>query len=421
MCVCACIPGYQGNPPNCRPECVVSSDCNQLTACINQKCVDPCPGTCGNNARCQVVNHNPICQCPPGYTGDAFSNCVKVQPPVAEVEVQEDIDPCNPSPCGPFSQCQNDVTRKVAACSCLPNYIGVPPNCRPECSINPDCPSNRACVREKCIDPCPGSCGPNAECQVVNHNPICRCPTGYDGDPFRECRRIPSTTTTLRSTEIIDPCNPTPCGSNAQCRSRSRAGACTCIPGYFGDPYLACRPECVLNTDCPTNRACVNNKCVDPCPGVCGINAVCNTNRHQPVCTCLVGYTGDPITQCSLLPLGPVVPEPTDPCEPNPCGPYSQFREGNGVCICSCEPGMIGSPPNCRPECLVSSECSQSTACIQQQCRDPCPGLCGFNAECRVTNHNPICTCNVGYEGDPFNGCTRIPGNIVLISTCNCS
>ena len=28
---------------------------------------------------------------------------------------------------------------------------------------------------------------------------------------------------------------------------------------------------------------------------------------------------------------------------------------------------------------------------MQQKCRDPCPGLCGANAECRVTNHNPIC------------------------------
>lgn len=59
----------------CRPECMVSTDCSQDKTCINQKCVDPCPGTCGLNARCQIVNHNPICSCQNGYTGDPFIQC----------------------------------------------------------------------------------------------------------------------------------------------------------------------------------------------------------------------------------------------------------------------------------------------------------------------------------------------------------
>jgi hypothetical protein len=75
--VCSCQPGYIGTPPNCRPECVLSSECTQDKACIGQKCLDPCPGTCGLEARCQVVNHNPICSCPPHYEGDPFVRCVK--------------------------------------------------------------------------------------------------------------------------------------------------------------------------------------------------------------------------------------------------------------------------------------------------------------------------------------------------------
>lgn len=55
---------------------MVSSECTQDKACINQKCSDPCPGTCGLQARCQVVNHNPICSCSPGYTGDPFTRCL---------------------------------------------------------------------------------------------------------------------------------------------------------------------------------------------------------------------------------------------------------------------------------------------------------------------------------------------------------
>ena len=68
--------------------------------------------------------------------------------------------------------------------------------------------------------------------------------------------------------EPVDPCNPSPCGSNAVCQTRNRAAACQCIPGYFGDPYVACRPECVVHSDCPSNKACQRNKCIDPCPGM---------------------------------------------------------------------------------------------------------------------------------------------------------
>lgn len=69
--------------------------------------------------------------------------------------------------------------------------MGVPPNCRPECSINSECPSNLACIRNKCTDPCPGSCGQGAVCSVTTHNPICSCPEGYTGDPFSYCQFKP--------------------------------------------------------------------------------------------------------------------------------------------------------------------------------------------------------------------------------------
>ena len=103
-------------------------------------------------------------------------------------------------------------------------------------------------------------------------------------------------------TEVIDPCNPSPCGQNALCTARARAGACQCIPEYFGDPYVACRPECTINADCPAVLACQNLHCVDPCPGVCGSNAQCRVVNHAPTCTCNPGYRGDPFTACSLIP-----------------------------------------------------------------------------------------------------------------------
>lgn len=74
--------------------------------------------------------------------------------------------------------------------------------------------------------------------------------------------------------------------------------------------------------------------------------------------------------------------------------------------ICSCLQGYSGAPPACRPECVVSSECPHNLACINQKCRDPCPGTCGYNAECHVNNHNPICSCRDGFIGDPFESCS---------------
>lgn len=94
-------------------------------------------------------------------------------------------NPCIPSPCGPNSQCR--VIGDQAACSCMPNYVGRSPNCRPECTINAECSSNLACVNERCVDPCPGSCGSNALCSVVKHNPVCTCTQGYEGDPLVQC------------------------------------------------------------------------------------------------------------------------------------------------------------------------------------------------------------------------------------------
>lgn len=99
----------------------------------------------------------------------------------------------------------------------------------------------------------------------------------------------------------------------------------------------------------------------------------------------------------------PIVPE--NPCQPSPCGLYSNCRALNGHAVCSCIPNYVGAPPNCRPECMSSSECSQDKSCINERCKDPCPGTCGNNALCRVVNHNPICSCSPGYSGDPFVRC----------------
>jgi len=100
--------------------------------------------------------------------------------------------------------------------------------------------------------------------------------------------------------------------------------------------------------------------------------------------------------------------EPIYPCTPSPCGPNSQCREFNNQAVCSCLPSFIGNPPMCRPECTTSAECPTNLACVNKKCVDPCPGVCGQSANCRVINHSPLCICNSGFTGDPFSICYPI-------------
>lgn len=100
------------------------------------------------------------------------------------------VNPCQPSPCGPNSQCKE--ANNQAICSCLSGYHGAPPSCKPECVVNAECASNLACVNLKCTDPCVGTCGINAECRVIHHSPICSCKPQFTGDPFARCFAIES-------------------------------------------------------------------------------------------------------------------------------------------------------------------------------------------------------------------------------------
>lgn len=99
----------------------------------------------------------------------------------------------------------------------------------------------------------------------------------------------------------ITPCQPNPCGYNADCIERNGVGSCVCKDNFFGDPYESCRPECVLNADCPSHLACINSKCKDTCAGACGINSECRVVNHVSNCICIVGYTGNPYSNCYLI------------------------------------------------------------------------------------------------------------------------
>lgn len=237
-----------------------------------------------------------------------------------------------------------------------------------------------------------------------------------------------------------DICSTTTCGCNSICREHNGVGSCTCMQDYFGDPYIGCRPECLQSFDCPFNFACINAKCVDPCENSCGMNAECSVINHSPMCYCAPGYTGNAVIGCHPIPdncktsldklFSPIrwkkthfhwfilfvfhskayLPIPrNDPCRPSPCGLYTECHVIENHPVCSCLSGYLGAPPDCHPECMINAQCPFDKACVNQQCVDPCPGICGLNAMCRAVNHNPICSCMPGYNGDPFDRCVPNP------------
>jgi hypothetical protein len=104
-------------------------------------------------------------------------------------QATENTNPCIPSPCSPNFHCRFENNHLV--CSCLQNYVGRAPNCRPECTINAECPSNLTCQGEGCKDPCRGTYGPHMTCVAVKNALMCLCLIGYTDDPFAGCSNIP--------------------------------------------------------------------------------------------------------------------------------------------------------------------------------------------------------------------------------------
>ena len=325
------------------------------------------PGPCGRNADCEVSHAGEEkCHCRPGFTGDPWKSCIKVS------ESTGIIDPCVPSPCGRNTVCRPHHQKpRQAICDCLPGYHGDPISqvgCKPECEVPSECAPSETCINFKCVKACRGACGVNADCTAVHHAPKCHCQPGYQGNPLIACTKEPS------------PIRP---------------------------PSLPVT-ECSVNDHCSNVEVCQRGKCIDPCTSRCGINAVCNVENHRPTCRCRDGYKGNPFTLCDRERV-PVITPPIS-CYGNPCGPNSKCDDSGARVVCTCLAGYFGQPPNCRPECLISTDCPLDKACIREKCEDPCRNICGKNAHCRMQSHKPICTCNPGYTGNPFRGCQVIPG-----------
>lgn len=76
----------------------------------------------------------------------------------------------------------------VVHCFTFLSFVSTENVVLPECRINTECPSDKACINQLCQDPCfSNRCGLNAECITINHHPSCHCQHGLAGDPQAQC------------------------------------------------------------------------------------------------------------------------------------------------------------------------------------------------------------------------------------------
>jgi len=329
--------------------------------------------------------------------------------------------PCTPSPCGINTVCDvNGAGSAVCRCQAgfdhapgsntiegCPNRISAsaprrpaqrPSRPRPQAPRAPSGPS----------DPCfPSPCGTNADCRSTGNRAVCSCPAGYEGDPYTGC--------------TADPCSVNPCGANARCERSggppspvslnavvidarlSRGGnraICKCPDGYTGDPFVRCN--------------------ADPCSqSPCGTNADCESNGNRAVCKCRQGYEGDPFVNCRL-----------NPCSQSPCGINADCSANGARAVCKCRPNYEGDPfvqcnlnPCQQSPCGVNADCTANGQRAVCRCRtnyvgDPFSGCrlepcstspCGTNADCTSSGQTAVCKCKTNYVGDPYTNCRFDP------------
>ena len=102
----ACIQqGYEGDPfSGCRRtttyECTINSDC-RVDAYLCEAYKKYKPNPCGPNTECVVVNSIQRCTCKPGYTESikTIQGCIKFDPPEPILSL------CELGPCGDNAEC----------------------------------------------------------------------------------------------------------------------------------------------------------------------------------------------------------------------------------------------------------------------------------------------------------------------------
>lgn len=443
---CICPADHKGDPYNkrigCYPvECLADQDCAEDKTCdpnLN-KCVNPCNAIACGKGTCQVEDHKAFCACSKGY--EVKNNqCV-------------DINECNNAnrPCHSSAICQN--TLGSFTCSCPPGMVGETlkgqSGCRTaeECYSDAECPDSAVCRKGKCQDACDKACGINAECTAKAHRPACRCPFQTSGDPFKECIQLEcevgndcASDEACINQKCVNPCTlQNVCGQNTNCSAVNHQAYCSCLPEHYGDPLQGCLMVvlCNDNTLCPASSKCSNGICTPLCSSNrdCHANQVCLEGACQGSCQSDGDCPSFQICQNNICQEQSKCKEDTDcasdeVCRDNRygqlecqhvcknlvlCGRNAECSASDHQPICKCKEGFFGDPNDdrvgCQPiECQSNTDCASDKVCSEFKCQVACrvSNPCGENALCISDNHQSLCQCQPGFTGNPAKECVSI-------------
>lgn len=165
------------------------------------------------------------------------------------------------------------------------------------------------------------------------------------------------------SKQCIAVCREHSCGKNALCLANKHRSFCSCPSGFSGDPEKECKLyDCTKNEDCSSDEECTTEgKCKNICQNVCGLNAICRPINKMAQCSCPSGYTGNPKIECSEAAAAP--------CLRNPCGINARCRDlDDGGYECTCAPSCAGNPQR-QCFCGTMAPCAYKTCGTNAQCR----------------------------------------------------
>ena len=225
---------------------------NSIYTCVDDDECARASTKCHHFADCTNNDGSYKCDCKDGYKGDGQVDC-------------RIIDACSEMDrCGPNGKCFN-VIGTGHQCICDRGYrdasgdtvLGAGGVAVPSGTGLGPCVNINECLERAAYTADGASisayCGENTVCSDTDGSWNCACKTGYEGDPYVNCRDINE----CKNNNYVDSCSP-----DGACINTPGSYGCICKEGFHGNG-ITCRDnnECKLGTDeCVENAICINTK-----------------------------------------------------------------------------------------------------------------------------------------------------------------
>lgn len=181
-----------------------------------------------------------------------------------------------------------------------------------------------------------------------------------------------------------DPCEPNPCGENTRCQAVF----------IRGNPVISC--DCLPNYKYPvggdSSDGCVEDS--SPSSVAIPVGGTPARTRDEPR---------------AIEDSGRRLQDGVRPAQLVPRVPLTKSRvEKDHV--------DVDTPDLFPDECLIHEDCDQDKYCSPApalKCVNACTlPVCGDHALCSAALHRPVCACEDGYEGNPYDRCTKMPSRV---------